>query len=439
TAAGHDAIVAVRRALDATDRAAGPAWSRRVLAAELVLEAALTLEVEAAPPLDPAWTVRLLAQDGAVTSPPPPLPDHPAGPLLAQALASTAAAWASPSADDAGDDDAPAHADPRWRPPLSWSVRRGSPHLRTAWRLGGAVLGGLLVGHVLGLDHPSWVAVTAAAILQGSSLSVARRRAVHRVVGTLAGVIVAGAVLALDPSDGVQVALIAAFLLVFELALLASYALAVTAITPLILLLISLSGAGRAVGGLLDNRLLDTVVGVVVATVVLLASRPRGGRGPLPVAQAEAVRAVAAVLLDAVRPGTARHDLLAGRRRVHDAILLLRDAEDEAIGDILRRDPRDDARWPITATIERLARLSLTIPADADRPPLGTDGEARLRAGLDALARRVAGERDVTDPGPFPELPGLPYASATITRLREQLLDGTPVAPVAGSPFGDPG
>jgi len=440
-AAGHDAIVAVRTALEATDGAIGAtglAWSRRVLAAELVLEAALALEVEGAPPLDEAWTARLRAED-ATPSSPPPVPALPAGPRLAEALERTEQAW-SPAHDEHPDEggDGPAPLDPRWRAPLRWSVRRGSPHLRTAARLGLAVLGGLVVGHALGLDHPSWVAVSAAAVLQGASVTVARRRALHRVGGTLVGVLVAGAVLALDPSDGAKILLIVVLQLGIELVIVASYGLAVSGITPLVLLLISVSGAGRSVEGLLDARLLDTVVGVAVAALVLLATRPRRGRGALPVAQAEALRAASAVILAALRPAATRHDLLAGRRRVHDAILQLRGAEDDAIGDVLRRDPRADARWPVTATVDRLARLSLTIPTAPERPALDAEDETRLRDVLNALARRVAGERDVADPGPLPAIAGLPRTSATIARLREQVAEvppgpDHPVSPADGA------
>ncbi|WP_022929006.1 FUSC family protein [Patulibacter americanus] len=427
--AGHDAIVAVRAALETTDGATsadGLCWSRRVLAAELLLESALALEVEGSGPLDARWAAGLRAlADGTAPGPFPDAPTLPAGPRLAHAAAVARDAWASDPVPRPGE---PAELDPRWRAPLGWSLRRGSPHRRVALRIGLAVLAGLAVGHALGLDHPSWVAASAVAVLQGSSLTVARQRGAHRAVGTALGVVVAGAIFALDPSDAVKIALIVVLQLGIEAVIVASYGLAVTAITPLVLLLISVSGAGRTVEGLLDVRLVDTLVGCAVAAVLVLLTRPRASAGHLPDAQAEAIRAAAAVLVPMVTPGATRGGLLAGRRRVHDAIVRLRAAEADAVGDALRRDPRDDARWPLTSTVDRLARLALTVPAT----PETADGSVDPRlvdATLQDYAARAAGRvPDGSLPEP-PRLPGLPRTTDTLAELHRRLDE---LAPVAG-------
>lgn len=465
--AGHDAIVAVRAGLETTDGATsadGLRWSRRVLAAELLLESALALEVEGSGPLDGAWAAGLRALPlGGDPGPRPAVPDRPAGPRLAHAWGVACETWGVPAAEgrrsaategrpaaasaaSAGalaapprgagavtardaDPDASGELDPRWRAPLGWSLRRGSPHRRVALRIGIAVLAGLAAGHVLGLNHPSWVAASAVAVLQGSSLTVARSRGVHRAVGTALGVVVAGALFALDPSDAAKVALIVVLQVGIEAVIVASYGVAVTAITPLVLLLISVSGAGRTVEGLLDVRLVDTLVGCAVAAVVVLLTRPRAAAGHLPDAQAEAIRAVAAVLVPIATPGTSRGDLLAGRRRVHDAIVRLRAAEADAIGDALRRDPRDDARWPLTSTVDRLARLALTVPAGAVAADGGLDPQ-RLDATLQAYAARAAGQAPTDEPAPeSPRLPGLPRTTDTLAELHRRLDE---LAPVTG-------
>jgi uncharacterized membrane protein YccC len=420
--AGHDAIVAVRGALEATDGATsadGLRWSRRVLADELLLESALALDLEGSGPLDDRWAAGLRAlAAGTAPGPFPDAPALPAGPRLAHAAEVARAAWA---ADHVAHPGEPSELDPRWRAPLGWSLRRGSPHRRVALRIGLAVLAGLVVGHALGLDHPSWVAASAVAVLQGSSLTVARKRGVHRAVGTALGVVVAGAIFALDPSDAVKIALIVVLQLGIECVIVASYGLAVTAITPLVLLLISVSGAGRTVEGLLDVRLVDTLVGCAVAALLVLLTRPRASAGHLPDAQAEAIRAVAAVLVPIVTPGATRAGLLTGRRRVHDAIVRLRAAEADAVGDALRRDPRDDARWPLTSTVDRLARLALTVPATAQTADGSVDPQ-RLDATLQAYAARAAGRTPAGgDPAEPPRLPGLPRTTDTLAELRRRL------------------
>lgn len=115
-------------------------------------------------------------------------------------------------------------------------------------------------------------------------------------------------------------------------------------------------------------------------------------------------------------------------------MLRLRAAESDAIGDALRRDPRADGRWPLTATLERLARLCLALPTE--RPgPTTNDGDGadlaavatadQLRALLEALADRTAGG-PADDPRlalPVPVLPDLPRSRRALEDLRDELLD----------------
>lgn len=129
-----------------------------------------------------------------------------------------------------------------------------------------------------GQAHLYWaIAFSALVLHQGGPRVTRTYRAVHRLVGTLAGLGVFLVLASLRPSGWWVVAVVVAFQFVIELLVARNYGLAVMLITPLALLV---STGGRLDGepwGLVGERLLNTVVGVVVALVVLWTT---GRRAP---------------------------------------------------------------------------------------------------------------------------------------------------------------
>ena len=120
-----------------------------------------------------------------------------------------------------------------------------------------------------GLEHPYWAMVSAVVPVVGRHTSTQLVRAVHRLVGTLLGVVLAAGLLALDlPSLG----LVAAFgVLQFgaELAVMRHYGLTLLFITPMALGMGALTGPVD-VGALVVDRAADTAIGVGVVVVLLL-------------------------------------------------------------------------------------------------------------------------------------------------------------------------
>lgn len=122
----------------------------------------------------------------------------------------------------------------------------------------------------LGWVHPYWAMVAAVVVLAGPDLASRLVRGLHRIVGTLLGIGVAAVVLARSPQQGVwAVVVIAALQVLAELFVGRNYALALLFVTPLALLMGQLV-APSPVGPLLGDRLLETVVGSLVAMAVLL-------------------------------------------------------------------------------------------------------------------------------------------------------------------------
>ena len=153
----------------------------------------------------------------------------------------------------------------RWRPrragPPPAPAGRGM--LRSAVRLGAVTACAGLLAHALGLPYPAWAAIGALAVLQGAGLHIVMQRALQRMAGTVLGVGLAALVFAAEP--GLWHLLLAVLVLqvVTEVVIGLNYSLGQITVTPMALLMSSLSAPAGA-AAMPSARLLDTVVGVAV-------------------------------------------------------------------------------------------------------------------------------------------------------------------------------
>jgi uncharacterized membrane protein YccC len=154
----------------------------------------------------------------------------------------------------------------------------GAQAARYALATAAAGLGGLL----LGIDHANWAmaaaAVPLAVIASGEPLDIraVRHRAVHRLTGTFAGLLVTALVLMPNPSPGMLAAAVMVLLFPTELFMARHYGVALGFFTPLIMIMTELADPADPIT-MLVARGIDTVIGVVagVAAVSLIAG-PKG-------------------------------------------------------------------------------------------------------------------------------------------------------------------
>lgn len=126
-----------------------------------------------------------------------------------------------------------------------------------------------------GLAHPYWAMVAAVVPLAATTLRQQVARGVHRVLGTLAGLVLAGLLLVL-PLSAVGVIVVVALLQAgTELVVTRNYGVALVLITPLALLVTDLAHP-EPLGELLGSRFVETAAGALVglATAVLTRRRP---------------------------------------------------------------------------------------------------------------------------------------------------------------------
>ncbi|WLP89336.1 FUSC family protein [Gordonia sp. NB41Y] len=200
-------------------------------------------------------------------------------------------------------------------PTVAERLRWGHRSVRTrtlALRLGLAcvIAGGAAIA--VGLPRPDWAVITAAMILhQGPDRLLGSWRGVHRLVGTVLGVLVLAALAVPLQIPAVLIIAVAVLMAVTEVFLVVNYSIAMIVITPLAMILGELAPPA-SLGPTLFARILETVVGVTVAVTVLWVVLPRAHRSIL----ADANARVAASITDAAT----EPDSLPHHRRLDHAL-----------------------------------------------------------------------------------------------------------------------
>jgi len=314
--------------------------------------------------------------------------------------------------------EAPEHV-PMGRLSLAESLRESliwpSPVLVVTLRVGLAAAVSGLVGAAFNIERAYWMVAAAVLILhQGWDWSRSLQRTVERVTGTLLGLVLAGAVLWLEPR-GLWLALtLGALQFVIELLVIRNYTLAVLFITAIAL---TMSSGGHETPNILVmlwDRGIDTAIGCAIGIGVLLVTAPRAVAVQIPQELAAALKAAQEVLNfvatgDAVSPEAKR----ARRNLQHRAIVLLTAYE---LGAGARAQDRRYAEelWPAVVSAQRLLYRVLAFcwmledagpdrAIEIARAEFGADGLARVSEALDILANAATAGRPTTIASEMPE------------------------------------
>src|SRR5690625_1092886 len=134
----------------------------------------------------------------------------------------------------------------------------------------GALLAGL-IGQTFDDDHWYWAMVAASVVLAGAATTSRLTRSIQRFIGTTLGVLMAGVLLWLEmPTLGVVGAVIV-LQAAAELLIGRNYGVAMLAVTPLALLMVSLANPIDP-EILVVDRVFETFIGSLVGTAIALVS-----------------------------------------------------------------------------------------------------------------------------------------------------------------------
>ncbi|WP_377272213.1 FUSC family protein [Peterkaempfera sp. SMS 1(5)a] len=394
-------------AVDASEAAVALLWEARTLPPHT-----------ADAPLRLARSVRTGEPCGPLAA---PTPDTPGRRALHDALLHAAEVFAAPVRA----------ADAPPRPPL-----RHRPGLRRALGPLGREYGlrvALCVGSctaVAQLIRPQqwyWLPVTAA-FLAKPDLGPLFSRAVNRLLGTAAGVVLFTAVQALLPGNAGPVALAALCGTLLPVAW-RHFALQTAALTPIVLAFAGLSGAHGAPG----SRLVDTLLGCLVALAAGHLPRLGSRRAAVAVHWAAALYAAEAYLAQVVdAPQAPRADRLRLRRAAYQALAEARTAVAQAAAELPPAGVPTESWAPAVTAIERLldatTACAVRIEHGGRRLPAA---EARtLTAALTRLAEDASARRHPGDPA-LPDPVRLGARCASLADVADQLHTVRTLSPAA--------
>lgn len=159
-----------------------------------------------------------------------------------------------------------------------WRVSRAHVSVPTALRYGAVVLVTGLIPTLTGLGHPYWAMVAGVAAISGADTTARLVRAGHRILGTVVGIGVAAAILALGLPTLATIVVVVALQVLAELFVGRNYGLTLAFVTPLAILMVELAHHVEE-GVLLRDRLVETALGVAVGVLVVLATHWQASRG----------------------------------------------------------------------------------------------------------------------------------------------------------------
>ncbi|MEV6522972.1 FUSC family protein [Longispora sp. NPDC051575] len=259
----------------------------------------------------------------------------------------------------------------------------------------------LVAADLLHQDRSYWLPTTVAFVLKPDFGSVFARAA-QRAAGTVLGVAVAGAVLALVPPGWPMVPFVVLAMALVPISRVRGYGVMTIATTPAFLFLIDLTS--HAGSRLLGLRIVDTVLGCLIVLVAGYLLWPETWHARIGPRFATAVRGVAAYLDGALRPA-ATTDRVRLRRQAYRGLADARTAVEQALAEPPPASTRAAAWWPAVVALENVtdAVTGYAVRLDTGAPPPDATQTAQLSAALNDLAASVVLHHPPADL-PLPEV-----------------------------------
>ncbi|MEV0358700.1 FUSC family protein [Nocardia sp. NPDC050697] len=277
-----------------------------------------------------------------------------------------------------------------WR--LVLAAVRGSHARHVAAQVAVAALIAGGIATVLGVERGYWAIAAAVLVLyNGFDRTRTLVRGVQRLLGTLAGLGLAGVVLGLHPQGVWLIVLLLVLQFLIEMLVVRNYALAAVVITPAAL---TIGSGGRPVddlGELLLTRGVDTVIGCAVAFAVLLLGGQRYDAQRVDRALADALDACAALVPHLAAGTVTTREARAARRDAQTSAIAVLLAYDSAVAGGSASRGAAERLWPAVTAAQRVTYRMLAacwqLQHSDEAPPLTEAEAARLAAVLEAAAR----------------------------------------------------
>lgn len=295
---------------------------------------------------------------------------------------------------------------------LNRGLSRHALVLPATARIGIAVAFSVLLAHLIGIAHPFWVPLTAAAVLQGVSTAVIAERAIQRALGTTLGLVLAGVLLAMRPPNVATAILLVVLQLGMLFFIAKNYGVSVVFITTIALMNIY-TGTHAAIMPMVWARFKDTLIGSAVGLVAAFALWGRASSTRLPQACVHALTRTGDLMQSTLTAASATK-LAHLRGSTLSALLSVQHLYQAALGELPPVN-RDEV-WPLVLSIERLGYLVMSL-VRTPRTPDRALAHA-LQPMWDALNARLQGKA-VESITHIPHMPQYPAIEEQLQELAQ--------------------
>ncbi len=311
-------------------------------------------------------------------------------------------------------EDVPPSRPPLYHPRFQERLARGlDPDaliLPAVLRIGIATATAVVLAHLLGITHPFWAPLTAAAVLQGVSTVVITQRTIQRAIGTTLGLVLTGLLLLLHPVPLATAGLVIILQLAMLFFIAKNYGISVIFITAMALVIIY-AGTHTPVAPMILARFVDTLIGGAWGLLAAFLLWGQASSTRLPMAIARSLRRSGA-LFQAVLKGSDPKTIIRLRTICLDSVLALRHLYETSLGEMPQ-----PPETPALFSVERLGYLVIAV-CDAPRA-LDASMATDLHSVFDRLAEQVEGNS--TTEVHIPHLPRFPAIEGQLFEIADAL------------------
>ena len=287
--------------------------------------------------------------------------------------------------------------------------------------MGVAVFIAATLSILFGNQRPYWVSLACASVLQGPNVLAIVYRTIQRSLGTAIGIVIAGVIFFFQTGalDLILVAMV--FQFVIELLIVRNYTLAVILITPLSLIITSFTHVQLSVPVLIESRIIDTLLGTVVALLAGLFLWHGSSSARLPTLLSETIQATGDILQGLLTQAGYQHGQLSQQKnRLKILLINLRTVYDGSTREMRTKVNQVEAYWLSIVAAERLGYFVLAAMESPVKVSIDINKLGQVSGIFNQLIERAKQKQKIGELT-FPDIPEYPGITREMNELIESL------------------
>ncbi len=243
----------------------------------------------------------------------------------------------------------------------------------TAFRFGIITIIAAIIAFQFEFARSYWVPLSCVAVMSGYSIVATFHRAIQRGIGTVIGILIAGFILAAEPSGYIIALFVLLLTFITELFIVKNYGLAALFFTPNALLMAESTSQGSfSFAYFAEARLIDVLIGSIIGLIGVWLVGRRTASGRLPHLITKTIRSQAQFLIILFSDQGEGFNAVESReiKKMRTNIINLKTMFNTASGEIPVDRKVLDYYWPVVFSIERLGYLLENCSKINNRPIL---------------------------------------------------------------------